>query len=472
MSTRSRLSSSRRVQRVALGCLLAAGGCDYNNDGTLPEEPEAGFPVAFVPDATAPSSVLDGGPLGGLDAQVTLDAMTSLDALVSTPNESFDTALPIEESVGALQDILHSAQTNYFSFDAPTAGFYELRTSAHDFSPDVVLKLYDPRRTLIAQNDQGSLWPGDSVDARLVVRLPSAGRYTVAVADESTPADFFTNGSFRVRYYQLSVRALPEGAAGVTYEGTGPVPITQLRTDEGSGYRYVTLLGTLEANTVDSFTLSAPSGQALIGHLLAGGTLGNGSRSNPGSVRLTDSQARLLAEIDGTLGHLQLFPPLVGGDYVLTASAPPEIEGNAYYALDLVLLPDNPREQHEADNGALSGAEPVLLEGASRRRGLLLSEVPGGDVDYYSFSGLRAERAQVSCEGEAAGSGVRMLRAELRDAADKLLVTALESAVHDLDIASFTLPADGRYYLRLSSDHVLREGEAAPWVRCVVLVGP
>ncbi|MDB4972135.1 MAG: hypothetical protein JWN48_476 [Myxococcaceae bacterium] len=456
---------------VSWTVLLLLAGCDYNNDG--PPEPDATLPLGGSVDASLRPNLLDAGQLPTTSgAGLRTDAGRELlDAALAERNESFESALALDQT-GALQDILHSGQSNYFRFEATGQDFYELKTRADAFSPDVVMYLYDEARTLIATNDQGSLWPGDPIDARLVVQVPRAGRYYVKVEDPSTPPDFFTRTSLALRYYKLDFRRLDSASEGVAWaERAGPVPV-RFTLDADSQYSFVTVVGRLEGGREGGFVIAGQTDRALIGHVLASGTMGNGSSSNPGPVRVRNLQdGRLLGEVDGTNSHLALDPPIGEGSYAVTVGAPVSVGANAFYALDLVLLPDNPREQAEASNGVLMGAEPLALQGSGQRRGLLLSDVAGGDVDYYSFAAAKGETAYVGCQGQSAGSGVRALELELRDAADRAVATGQESASHDLAIDGFSIAATGTYYVRLASNHGMQTGDAEPWVRCVVMVG-
>ncbi|MDB4985932.1 MAG: hypothetical protein JWN04_1110 [Myxococcaceae bacterium] len=465
-----------KVWGLSLACTAAAAvGCDYNNDG--PPLPDAGAQSTML-DAGPRTSFGDaGGSADGGDGGHDHDAAGSFDAsdvgASVVRNESFESALALELGGSVLQDIRHSQQSNYFAFEIPSPGFYELKTSHGDFSPDVVLSLYDGARTLFAQNDDGSLWPGDAVDARLVVHLSTAGHYFVKVDDPSTPADFFRGDGLALRFYRLDLRALELTAQGVTYSHTGITPRVQFARDAQSGYGYTTLVGVMQPATTDMFAIASSNAQAMIGHLLASGTMGNGSTASEGPVRLSNTMTgQVLGDVDGTPAHLQLFPPLGDGSYLLGVGMPATLGANAFYAIDLVVLPDNPREQAELGNAGLAGAEPITFDGSGQRRGLLLSDVQGQDVDYYSFAGSQGETVYASCAGESQGSGVRELHVELRDSADQTLSTAVESATRDLDISAFALPAAGRFYLRLSSQHAASSGIAEPWVRCAVMIVP
>jgi hypothetical protein len=458
---------------LLLAALTMISSC-VESDG--PEHLPAHRDAALDEDAYEDAGALRGGSFdAGMSARIP-DAHTPVQQAADASdlpvdNESFETARAILLGDQYLQDVLHVAQSNFFVFEAPTAGFYELHTDVHDFSPDVALWLYDSERVLMAENDDGSLWPGDAIDARLVVRLPHPGRYYVKVSDMTTPPEFFAESAFSLLFYHVAVRAIAADAEGFVSAGDGAETVARFALDEESGYSYVTVLGILESSTVDTFVFAGLTDHALIGHLLRAGIPGHGSTAPAAQVRVLSEDKHLIASIDGSRGETQLFPPITSGQNAVTVAAPSTVGANGFYAIDLVMLPDNPREQLEATNGRLSSAEPIVTKGDWSRRGLLLSDVSLGDVDYFSLPLDEGETLLLSCEGQSAGSGVRQLHAELRDKRDKTVAVAVESEAHVLDIESWQVPASGPYYVRLSSDRAPAAEEAEPWVRCVVIVG-
>jgi hypothetical protein len=77
----------------------------------------------------------------------------------------------------------------------------------------------------------------------------------------------------------------------------------------------------------------------------------------------------------------------------------------------------------------------------------------------------------VGCEAESAGSGIRSLHAEVRDADDAVLASAVETPIAGLFMEPFVLETTGPHYLRIWSE----SASASPiehWVRCVVNAGP
>jgi hypothetical protein len=204
----------------------------------------------------------------------------------------------------------------------------------------------------------------------------------------------------------------------------------------------------------------------LVGHVLQ-----PDATASAGRITVSDSDGHAVAEIEHAAGLDSFHPPLAARSYALhMRGQPAETEG--YYAIDLVVMQDNPPELLEASNGAKSGAEPLVFEGSGRLRAFTLSRLPPGDVDYYALDVEEGAVAYATCEGESAGSGVRELRAELRDATDAVLLSATETATANLRTDLFTFAKAGTYYLRLSSGTSEAEQAVEPWVRCSITMAP
>jgi hypothetical protein len=388
-------------------------------------------------------------------------------------NVSFDTARKVE--LGSLQvwQTLHNAdQVDYYAFEAEAGHFYALSTNRGAFTPDNVITLYGPDRELIAENDDGSLWPGDAIDARVVVRLPRSGTYFVVVEDRTTPNEFFSE-EFASLFYQLVVRSIDASTPGFAFaSGTDAAANVEFASDARSGNVYVTLLGQMSSGSRDVFSFAGKADNALIGDLLAPGPAGDGSTALLGQVRVANAAQQSVGFIDRALGQHNIHPPLSDQQYRVTVSAAGPPGTNGYYAANLTMLADNPREQFSESNDKLAMAEPLMWRGSVRRRALLLGHLPAGDVDYYGFEVAEDYQVLVACEAESGGSGVYGLRAEVRDERDKVLAFAVEDASHNLLIDKVSLTTAGMRYLRLSSNTVARPDSVEPWVRCVVNVGP
>ncbi len=450
---------------VALGCsdgraTVPAGGRDAEaaQAGDAAAGADAGLDAAAV-DAAAVDATVDAGT----------DAAT---APFQPTNLSFDTALLVEpDSQPVLQTVYSATQADFYAFDGNEGDYFALATDVNDFSPDTVIKLYDPDRQLIAENDSGSMWPGDAIDARLVVRLPRSGRYYARVQDPAIPPDYF-NSAFSLIYYHFTLKALLPGTPGVAIkQGEGPTPV-EFATDAASGYAYATVVGSFAPDQTEELTFSGLHAQVLVGHVLPAGVPGNGSSAGYTDLRVETSAGQPLAEILGSMGQEYFHPPITDGDYRVKLTTQSELGDNGFYAIDLVQLPDNPPELSDTDNNQLVGAQIIDMQGSFSRRGLLLSTLPPDDVDYYRFDAKAGEQITVACEGQSGGSGVRGLLAELRDASDAVLVSAPQTQQGDINLNGFGVTADAPYYLRLSSQTKPSGGAPEPWTRCVVIAAP
>jgi hypothetical protein len=450
------LDSTRFSWTGAALVLLGCGADAPSNDRRLRD----GGSDAAVHDAGPASH--DGGAADA--ASDPTDAGSNLAAL---PNDSFETARPITlDAPGGLHDVTQAGQVDYYSFEAEAGAFYALSTDQGTFAPDTVVALFNPDRQLLGENDNGSIWPGDQVDSRLVVRVAQAGTHFVRVQNH------LTSGSvFPPVFYHLAVQHLAPDTAGVALQGTQGVAQVHFAHDKASGYAYATLCGDFADVEAGMFEFAGQADQVLVGHVLPEGARENGSTARIGLVRVLGDDGAL-SSIDGTKGQRSFHPPVGDATYQLSVMPDGDPGPNAFFAIDLVMLPDNPREQAEDDNDTLEGAEDIQFEQEMfRRRGLLLASLAHTDVDYYRFDEMSAATVTVVCEGESGGSGVHGLHAELRDSDDATLVAADESFDSNLVINAFQVPEMGTYYLRLSSD-TLAKDVSEPWARCLLITQP
>jgi hypothetical protein len=423
---------------------------------------------AAADDADAPSFDNASSDAGAVEGDAELEAGSDR---TWRGGESFDSALLVPTNgPGLLIDERSADQVDYFAFQGEAGKFYELTTDRNSFSPDNVMSLFDSDRHALAQNDDGSLWPGDAIDARLLVHIAKSGTYFVAIEDPFTPPDFFGSGPFSLLYYHLTIREITPTTKGfVRAQAAGPTEVS-FEHDEKSGYDYVTLLGELRSSE-EVFAFQGQADKALIGQAAPGGPEGNGSTFSGGHVRIATADAGVLAEIDRASGQTNIHPPITLGNHTLSvAAAGAALGGHPYYSLDLVQLKENPGEQAEALNNALSGAEAITFSGSSARRGRILARLPPNDVDYFRFELGAGDVVRGSCEGESGGSGVRELRAELRNSQDEKLSSAQESALDNLALAEFAVDQAGTYYLRLSANAQALGPPVERWARCALII--
>lgn len=399
---------------------------------------------------------VDAGPDGGGDN------------VSPTANGSFETARPI--TVGGrreFQDIVQPFQTAYFHFEGKAGSFYELASYMTPYNPNNVMSLYDADHVLIAENDVGERWPGDRmIDTRLVVRLEHDGVYYIKLTDPMLGPEAFQNPGFPDYFYYLSARELTSGTPGTGFESGS----ADFVVDSFSGFPCSLILGAFDDGSGGVFDFAGKDGQALIGQALASGVQGNGSTAGGGELSVKSDNGTILADIDRAEGQSAIHPPIGGGSYTLTAAPTGNLGDNAFYAIDLVMLPENTPVHAKGDNGAIATAEALDMKGTWPRRGLLLATVEGSEVEYYSFDAAANETVIVVCEAESAGSGIRSLHAEVRDGDDAVLASAVETPVANLSIDPFIVETTGPHYLRIWSESASAR-TIDPWVRCAVNVG-
>lgn len=447
--------------------LALCAGCSGDSSASpdaRPSEDAAVGDAALPPIDAAPDAELDGSRDADVDAGV-----KELDPTILR-NFSFDDAKPLELGpVGALQPLESADQVDYFSFEAEAGEVYVLVTARGPFAPNNVIAFYDPHREKIAENDVGGVWPGDLIDARLVVRARESGTHYIVIEDRELPQAAFESEDIPTFFYRVTVTHLEPSTPGVAFDGASDQPaVVELFEDEALRVAYVTVVGELSKGETDRFTLHGGAGHVLVGHVLPGGITGNGSTLLDGIVGVRDAAEHLVAEIDRGLGTEHLHPPVADADYTLSVRSDGALGDNAFYAIDLVLLPDNPGEA-ATDNDTLEAAQTLELEGGFLRRGTLLAELPALDQDYFAFEAQDSDRIDVRCEGQSAGSGVRELRAEIRDGADEVLGQAMEAVDTGLFLSAVTVGTAGTYYLRLSSATPESADAAPAWVRCAVI---
>lgn len=402
-------------------------------------------------------------PARGEDASSDEAAVTEQDAEAESDlRTSFEKAQRVEVGgVAPLIDERKVDQVDHFVFRGMAGHYYEIATENQTWSPDNVIALHDAQRKVLAKNDNGSIWPGDKIDARLLVRLPADGEYYVTVEDPYTPAAFF-EGNFSLLYYHLTIREVTGSTPGFGSAGTS----FSFQTDASSNYRYVTVFGEAQPGK-NTITFQRVPDQALIAQVHQGGADGDGSSLRAGLVAVADKDGHRLAAIDRAKDQTFIRPPLAGGTVTVSLDVSDTLGENPFYVLDLVMLAENPKEANEAGNGTIQRAEPLRWSRETSGRALLLSRLPAGDIDHYVVMGKRGQLFGFGCEGETSGSGVRGLRGELIDAQGRVLVAMTQEGAADL--TSYALTEDGPVYLKLSSMTPAATADSVEaWTRCVL----
>ncbi len=456
--------------RLACLALLCAFGCSFGvacSDHERRVAPDAGQTFGNTLQPDLPTRDGDGIKIGAEASPVPGTRPIVDDGSVPgfAGNHSFESAVWIEPDGDPPIANEHSAdQVDYFAFRGKGGSYYSIQTEAGAYHPNNVLTLYDNERRAIASNDVGSIWPGDEIDARLVVRLPHDGDYYVKVEDLNTTADEFTSDFFLL-YYHLTLRSITPQTPGYAFWGGSSRKLDNYLVDDALHYSWLTVVG--EALTPSQeFTFEGLGDNILVARVLAGGVDGNGSSVQRGRASVLDPSGAVLAQINRQAHDGDIRPPVSAGENRFRLEHDGELGSNAFFAVDLVLLKENPREQREPANGTPAGAETIPWSFGTRGRGVLLSMLPVGDVDYYAIPAQQGGFIGVVCEAQTSGSGVRGLVGELRGPNDERM-----GASADVDQGlqlNAIVGAAGTYYLRLSSAGV---ADALPWVRCAVVTG-
>jgi hypothetical protein len=456
---------AHRPQSFCLVAIALLGCGDDSASGAAPGELDAGSHVGTAGDAALGDAA---------EPPITAQPDAAVEAPVPTqrPQDNVDFASAERLTPGEaprLQDERRADQVDYYVFAGEAGQFVELTTDRNTFSPDNMLSLYDGAHKLIAQNDDGGRGAGSDVDARLIVRLPESGDYYVTVEDLWTPESFFRAG-VPLLFYHLALRELTDDTEGVAIARDDAPVTVRFVEDLDTGFSRALLLAELDTDEL-TFELAGGADQALIGSVVPTGPSGNGSTLEDGELRVVDDDDHVLAHIDHALGQRDFHPPVDDASYHLVLSAVDTPGDNAFHAIDLIMLADNPEEQAEDDNGEQSDAEPLELSEGTWRRALVLLRLPAGDEDYYVFDGKGGETITVVCEGQSGGSGVRGLNAELLDA-DGVIGAAVEETAANLSIPVTPIAETGPLYLHVWTDDDAETVEVEPWARCAIDTGP
>ncbi|MET0284196.1 MAG: PPC domain-containing protein [Polyangiales bacterium] len=453
---------------MRLACLALLCAFTYGcSDEPPPREPDLGPTFGEPPVAPEePTREGEGIKIGEEAAPIPGTRVIVDDGSVPgfAGNHSFETAVWLEPDGQPPIANEHSVdQVDYYAFRGKGGSFYTLSTEAGAYRPDNVITLYDSEHRAIASNDDGSIFPGDDIDTRLVVRLPRDGDYYVTVEDPSTDGSVFRS-EFVLLFYHLTLRTVtPETPGFAFWDGTRT--LDGFVVEPQYGYSFLTVIGGAEAAS-QAIAFAGQADSALIARVLPGGVSGNGSSVQSGTASVSGPEGALLASVNRLAHEGNIRPPVGAGEHKLTLAHEGAVGDNAFFAIDLVLLEENPREQDEQANDTTTGAETLRWSQGTRGRALLLSTLPVGDVDFYAVPAAAGAYIGAICEGQTTGSGVRGLTAELLDP-NLQRVAASADVDQGLDLSAIVGGA-GTYYLRLSAT---ANAEALPWVRCVLITG-
>ena len=345
------------------------------------------------------------------------DAYVRPDKNIPRPtNESFDTARAMEDGKAIYQHLFDAAQADYYRWEAKAGHFYVMQTDYGPFSPDNIITVYDPDR----KHDRAQRRGPDLLRRSHRRARDRAGHTRRDLLREGRRRDHAARSVDDMfappLNYSFKITDIQQDTPGFALEVDDKTPssIALLPDDQGT-MSYVTLVGELGQDDEDTFTLAGIADDALIGGLLPTGVDGNGSTAEKVGVSVVaDKNHQVLAAIEHDRGQLNIHPPVGEGSYTVHVKAHGDTGDNGFYAINVVFLKDNPRES-DADDDKPENAQDVALTSNNGRRGLLLSQLPQNDVDYYKFPATKGGTILIGCEGESGGSGVRGLTAEVFD---------------------------------------------------------
>jgi hypothetical protein len=421
----------------------------------------------------------DPDPVTPADGGVTTDAPTPrVDSGMRTDggttpagNDSFETAtsIVIDAEGGTEESIERAGDVDYFRVELTEGQWLGIETWADPESDpwvDTFVTLYDASMTQIAQNGNGVLWGG--TNSEITYRVGATGTYYVKVEDYSTVApDEFPEGpeGGPTYGYTLYVFEYSGDVTGVTIDderGDDATTASALRFNNGFSYG----MGRLDdATDVDVFsfpnTSSASAPQSMFVEVVPSGPEGYGSPRSAGRVWITNMAGEVLvrATIGETLRGVNPGLTVMGPHFLWIEAAGGTPGPNDHYAVRLwyASYSENVPEGSAA-NDTLATAESVTLAPIddtmpdAGEAHYLLARVGATDVDYFGFDVVAGRTVSIACRSRNSGSGVIDLRVELRDSADAVLASDVETIDgQNAFIDAFAVTGAGRYYARLSS---------------------
>lgn len=406
---------------------------------------------------------------GSQDQNSPIDPPAPEVAPLDIVNNSFDTAMAValDDELAGLDTMRSKEDVSYFRFEGNAGQWVELTTSSSPYSPNTAITLYDPERNPIADNDDGAAFSTDPVDARIVTRLERDGTYYVSVEDRVSSPRFFERESHP--YYRLQIYDLAKRGS-VTYDATGGAAEVRFEEFEVGGKMFLRtlILGAHDTSEPDTYRFDVDELPALIAEQHASGTFGNGSSASAATISVAEiEQVDDYARIDPSHGVMEMRPSLPVGRYELTVHRnDPEPNQAGFYAVDVLLILDNPEELEETSNDTPEGAEALPF---TETRGFILSRLGEGDVDHFKFDALAGQDVSVVCSSRSQGSGLVDLVAAVTDPEGTVIASGDEPPGASLFLENVPVSVDGPHYLRLSSSDRLPD-VMGDWVRCAVQV--
>jgi hypothetical protein len=421
------------------------------------------------------------------DAPVTMHPDANMggppDASTGDGNDSFAqaVALTVGDTTGAHGAIDMPGDRDFYKFTATAGQYIALRISANTMDNpmlvDTVIQLYDSTMTKVAENDDAI--PRVNTDSEIIIKIPATGEYFVEVMEWSdwTSTPPLKGGSTFI--YTLTAMQLMGGTGGVVDEGAGDPdtsPATALAGGSPAAGTFGVGLGMFSGPTDQdyvSFTVGA-TGKYALAAVVPPGATGYGSTATAVGEILDSTGANVIARQQMNPGGMQ--PPLTSGQYLLHVTTSTAAAGaNDFWVGKFAIgTTDNTAETEGAtatgvnDTTATAQAVTLAVNGTSHA-GYILSHLPAGDVDMFSFSVAAGAMVNLYCGSLQEGSGVQGMKAELVNSGGTTVASGVEDPMNGATVMA--TPAAGTYYLKLSKtgqDPVV----TGDWVRCAIVTMP
>lgn len=211
------------------------------------------------------------------------------------------------------------------------------------------------------------------------------------------------------------------------------------------------------------------------------GYFGNGATATP-LVDVIEGGA-VVASLDFTDKLALTMPVAKGAQLSLQVHSAGFAGERPFYALEQVAVTDDAPVVDVGGNDDITTAQALTLDASSAvRTATVALSLSAGDVDWFSFPANAHDTIHFSCAAESAGSGLRALDVDLRDATGTLLFRAAEKD-HDHQVVGGTRTwmdaadasaldvAAGTYYAQVSAGS-FATGIDGSWALCTASASP
>lgn len=437
-----------------------------------------------------------------------------------TGNHSFETALEVtvDDEDGTVEGALVDVTTaDYYKFTGKAGDRIVIATSAQTLAKtdgddntviDTVVTLYDADKNQLARNDDG--WPRFGRDAALFTVLPADGEYFFTVEDCNSafdPSVCAPESGIEILDYEVwvartsNIVAKETTATAANADIDSAIPVVYGDKSQG-GYPLSLLDGIFGAageTQVFSFTPPADA-NVEAGHRMRaeffvhgpGDELGNGSDANV-KIRITNEDGDIVYSSADQANHgnahdpqnglLNISVPVTGGEtyhlFVENGDGSGEANAGFYFMQHFVGtywygIVEAEGEGLTGENDTPDDAEELttptgVVPGTFFVDGNLADDA--ADIDWFKVEApADITQAQLFCDAQRAGSGLRGLTAELYpdDGTGQPGAKALSATdAADKDLGASGAATPGTYFLKLEADS-LEAGVHGDYYRCTV----